>query len=173
MPSICTLASLTFPTKSSVLRPSSKVCLKFWGLVPWLCECPSAQVRSKNPVGRQMLPEMVNAHSATYPHVTLFSTSETNYLPWILLTVTSSTTTRFQSTSSSPILSWVLSPWKPIGRWSSRSTVSPASCCFSHLLSQSLDLVRKLGGHLLDHGFQSLIYPALSGLSSFDFLSRS
>ena len=50
MPSICTLASLTFPTKSPVLRPSSKVCLKFWGLVPWPCECPSAQVRSKNPV---------------------------------------------------------------------------------------------------------------------------
>ena len=100
---------------------------------------------------------MVNAHSATYPHVNLFSTSETNYLPWILLTVTSSTTTRFQSTSSSPILSWMLSPWKPIGRWSSRSIVSPASCCFSHLLSQSLDLIGKLGGHLLDHGFQSLI----------------
>ena len=96
---------------------------------------------------------MVNAHSATYPHVTLFSTSETNYLPWILLTVTSSTTTRFQSTSSSPILSWVLSPWKPIGRWSSRSIVSPASCCFTYLLSQSLDLIGKLGGHLLDHGF--------------------
>ena len=45
MPSICMLASLTFPTKSSVLRPSSKVCLKFWP-----CEYPSAQVRSKNPV---------------------------------------------------------------------------------------------------------------------------
>ena len=103
---------------------------------------------------------MVNAHSATYPHVTFFTTSETNYLPWVLLMVTTSTTTRSQSTSSSPILSWVLSPWKPIGRWSSRSIFSLASCCFSHLLSQSLDLIGKLSGHLLDHGFQSFI-PSL------------
>ena len=163
MPSICTLASLTFPTKSSVLRPSSKVCLKFWGPVPWPCECPSAQVCSKNPVAEDGQCTFCN-----YPHVTLFSTSETNYLPWILLTVTSSTTTRFQSTSSSLIQSWVLSPCKSIGKWRSRSKVSPASCRFSHLLSQSLDLVGKLGD-ICWIMVSNLSYPVLSGLSSFDF----
>ena len=111
---------------------------------------------------------MVNAQSTTYLHMTFFSTSETNYLPWVLLTMTSSMTTRFLSTSSSPILPWLLSPWKPIGSWISWSTVSHVICCFSH----SLDLVRKLGWHLLNHGFQSLIYPALFGLTSLSSWSK-
>ena len=107
---------------------------------------------------------MVNAHSATYPHVTFFTTSETNYLPWDLLTVTTSTTTRSQYTSSSPILSWCC----PLGNRLEDGVPDPYS-----VLQVAVSVISFLNPlisleNLVDICWimvSNLSYPALSSLS--------